>query len=301
MHRNHSGVHSDTHSGAGIHSAFTLIELLVVIAIIAILAAILFPVFAQAREKARAITCISNMNQITLATLMYVQDYDESFCNEGVAGPTNGWGWQDTWLVETQPYIKDYNALRCPDDSHYTPTGSGPTFSYAANGNFCWTGTWSLCGLINPARTWCSDYALAVSDASVNFPAETILFSERRTMGPNSWMYQQDNGGIQGAFSPWATVIIGDDGVDAGNQLPGQAGGMDNGQFTVGVDGTWKPADPNSTGTVGLHNGFGNFAFADGHVKAMIPQQTVNPDPKIGNTCTTPFLKMWDRTRPTSN
>src|SRR5579883_1463235 len=59
--------------------AFTLIELLVVIAIIAILAAILFPVFAQAREKARAITCVSDEKQIGLAFMLYVQDYDETF------------------------------------------------------------------------------------------------------------------------------------------------------------------------------------------------------------------------------
>ncbi len=68
-----------SHSKAGRSTAFTLIELLVVIAIIAILAAILFPVFAQAREKARATTCVSNMKQISLATLMYTQDYDECF------------------------------------------------------------------------------------------------------------------------------------------------------------------------------------------------------------------------------
>src|SRR5436190_4127132 len=60
-------------------NAFTLIELLVVIAIIAILAAILFPVFAQAREKARQATCISNLKQISMAMIMYVNDYDEKF------------------------------------------------------------------------------------------------------------------------------------------------------------------------------------------------------------------------------
>jgi prepilin-type N-terminal cleavage/methylation domain-containing protein len=63
---------------SGRHSAFTLIELLVVIAIIAILAAILFPVFAQAREKARQTTCISNMKQAALGIMMYTQDYDET-------------------------------------------------------------------------------------------------------------------------------------------------------------------------------------------------------------------------------
>ena len=71
--------------------AFTLIELLVVIAIIAILAAILFPVFAQAREKARAVSCLSNLKQIGLACMMYVQDYEETYPSgwmpSGSSGP----------------------------------------------------------------------------------------------------------------------------------------------------------------------------------------------------------------------
>ena len=71
-------------------NAFTLIELLVVIAIIAILAAILFPVFAQAREKARAISCLSNMKQLGLAFMGYVQDYDETYPPTDYDDPVQG-------------------------------------------------------------------------------------------------------------------------------------------------------------------------------------------------------------------
>src|SRR5215469_14250823 len=87
--------------------AFTLIELLVVIAIIAILAAILFPVFAQAREKARAISCMSNLKQIGTASMMYVQDYDETFFGSympnyrGADGSDSG-----HWPFRVAPYIK---------------------------------------------------------------------------------------------------------------------------------------------------------------------------------------------------
>src|SRR5438045_4264284 len=73
-------------------SGFTLIELLVVIAIIAILAAILFPVFAQARAKARGVSCLSNIKQLALGMTMYAQDYDETFPQ---------WKWDQSWLNGT--------------------------------------------------------------------------------------------------------------------------------------------------------------------------------------------------------
>jgi len=102
---------------------FTLIELLVVIAIIAILAAILFPVFAQARAKARAISCISNLKQLSLGIGMYQQDYDERIIPEHLAIPDSEVGktgtdvrdWRRYWWYRVQPYTKNYAIQVCPD------------------------------------------------------------------------------------------------------------------------------------------------------------------------------------------
>ena len=87
------------------HQGFTLIELLVVIAIIAILASILFPVFARARENARRTSCSSNLKQIGLGILQYVQDYDELYPRRTI-GPGGGNG--ATWANITQPYLKEH-------------------------------------------------------------------------------------------------------------------------------------------------------------------------------------------------
>lgn len=94
---------------------FTLIELLVVIAIIAILAAILFPVFAKAREKAKQASCLSNTKQIGLAILQYAQDYDETYPPGALIGPAPADN--NEWFEVIGPYIKNTQVLQCPSQS----------------------------------------------------------------------------------------------------------------------------------------------------------------------------------------
>lgn len=119
---------------------FTLIELLVVIAIIALLAAILFPVFARARENARKSSCMNNMKQIGIGVLQYVQDYDETYPvsnnmqGAGANYATNGNG---NWIAVTQPYIKSWQVFACPsavpNSSLTAPNGPSKT-NYFFNG-----------------------------------------------------------------------------------------------------------------------------------------------------------------------
>ena len=107
-------------------TGFTLIELLVVIAIIAILAAILFPVFATARDKARQASCLSNAKQISLGILMYAQDYDETFPLEANETAFDKYIYDYTWVHYTQPYVKNLQVFICPSGKMSPPlTGTG--------------------------------------------------------------------------------------------------------------------------------------------------------------------------------
>lgn len=105
-----------------VHYGFTLIELLVVIAIIAILAAILFPVFAQAREKARQISCLSNMKQIGLGVMQYTSDYDGVYPSRNLL--ITGVTLRPSWRVMLYPYIKSVDVFKCPSNPRNEVTSS---------------------------------------------------------------------------------------------------------------------------------------------------------------------------------
>jgi prepilin-type N-terminal cleavage/methylation domain-containing protein/prepilin-type processing-associated H-X9-DG protein len=221
------------------HGGFTLIELLVVIAIIAILAAILFPVFAQAREKARSSSCLSNQKQVALAFSMYSQDYDETY---PLAADANGVWWE----TGVTPYIKSNNVggiLTCP-------SASSRAFGYSMN--------WALSGK---------------SQATANKPADTILTADG-AQAPALAVTDKTSPAYglpqAGPYFFYTYPSIGEKfwvGAAAPNFKTGKAGDPN---ATITTDPTVDVND-DSNKSQGLmryrHNDGSNASFMDGHTK----------------------------------
>ncbi len=167
-------------------TGFTLIELLVVIAIIAILAAILFPVFARAREKARQATCLSNHKQTLLAFNMYMQDYDNVTMLYWTPGPLD----QRYCFQKLQPYIKNLQMLICPS---HDVSRFGTDVWFANNGYTMWAagggtgigynmalGAWPAEGGAPFAGT---KWMTPISETQIDYPAQCIMISDCRFGG----------------------------------------------------------------------------------------------------------------------
>lgn len=240
-------------------AAFTLIELLVVIAIIAILAAILFPVFAQAREKARLTTCASNEKQIGLGFAQYTQDYDETYPCDVTGTNYNGNGWAGSVL----PYIKSTKIFGCPDDPGAIQSPNSP-MSYAINYQF-----------------YVGDYAGTQSDNAVNIsqfnsPALTVSLFEVQNVQDNASGASANQNGIY--FNMNASPIeyhspSGDGGNSAGPGSGKVASCYNGALFATGpISGPGPGLKLIASGT-GVHTGGANYLLADGHVKWLLPGQ----------------------------
>ncbi|HEY3330580.1 MAG TPA: DUF1559 domain-containing protein [Capsulimonadaceae bacterium] len=235
---------------------FTLIELLVVIAIIAILAAVLFPVFAKAREKARQTNCASNLRQIGLASCQYTQDYDEYVVMQMPCAYPNpcsglGQGRHPSWFDILYPYTKSNLIGFCPDDTTAPSYHAAGSWNCPAGGPPCPQPSYSLNGSLAQYNMDDNGGSPGINLSKVYSPSSVILVAPMTATG---WE------------SPQAINVAGWGGVmDCNN---------------VGQGGRTYPTCPPPEGWVSgvrgfpkvfaslyRHTGGENYVFCDGHVK----------------------------------
>ncbi len=238
-----------THALTAKRRGFTLIELLVVIAIIAILAAILFPVFAKAREKARQTACLNQTKQLGLGLLQYNSDYDEKFPSGNVYANCPGQG----WAGEIYSDVKSTAIYKCPDDPNTGPAGGDPTAPYVYSYGF-------------------NKNAAGVTQATFGNVAKTILLFE----GSGSSIGGNPKGvaDMTNANESNSTAANGAEGGSPGSQnaagapASGYNGQLNfvTGQFPDALNGS-APFDQSGTVKNGRHSDGTNYLLADGHSK----------------------------------
>jgi prepilin-type N-terminal cleavage/methylation domain-containing protein/prepilin-type processing-associated H-X9-DG protein len=253
-------INKNKHIAKQQRTGFTLIELLVVIAIIAILASILFPVFARARENARRSSCSSNLKQLGLGVMMYVQDYDEKYpmgyYNQNSATPQ---GWQQIVL----PYVKSNQVYLCPS-STVTPSDPG-TGNYGAN--------W----LIFPNMEWSADSVVSMSSIASTASVYMLMDSGSHLLQPKP---QSTSSTPYGSSVTAPTTYW---------YLPGS-------KKLVEANGGASPSMPSAQladySSEGRHFDGINLAFADGHVKWQKTAQVFDQAVKFDKV--THAASAWD-------
>ena len=236
---------------------FTLIELLVVIAIIALLAAILFPVFAQAREKARQTSCLSNERQLGLGILQYAQDYDETLpnglnINNQTNSPARLWP-GEAWAGQCRVYTRNTALYSCPTDTSKGAPQPNYVISYAYNGNLVHYSDYN-----DPLPS-------GASLAQLTGPAHTVMLFEVSNVLAN---IADDFEGAAPGGTTGINFSAASNGLD--NRLYARKDwttGIEN-KYATGYLGGRLPFNPQSTqfpSPEGRHAGGSNFLMGDGH------------------------------------
>jgi len=246
---------------------FTLIELLVVIAIIAILAAVLFPVFAQAREKAKQSTCQSNLQQVTRGLQMYASDNDDHLCPANMLYPGYANNYTifriGTWDMLIQPYINNSGVFRCPSLDpakppymQAVPPLTGVREDWANSYGMNYRLTQYSATILDDAPHL---YGETASGSQIRRPSDTVLLTDNilvlnstampiHNEEPRLWVMKQRS---------WNPA-----GITRFPQDP-------PGNYALYQSDPWHPAP--------IHNNGTNVAFCDGHVKWIKTEQLVNP------------------------